>query len=112
MALVLLVLLIACTNVSFLLMARNEVRQREFSLKMAIGADRLHVFRQLLTESALLVAVGAAFGWIFAKFATRALAAWSQIESWFEPDRGRQQIQRCIGRAVANGVLPGSAETE
>jgi predicted permease len=87
MALVLLVLLIACTNVSLLLMARNEARQREFSLKMAIGAGRLHVFRQLLTESCLLVAAGAACGWIFAIFATRALAAWSQIESGMDPDR-------------------------
>jgi predicted permease len=87
MALVLLVLLIACTNVSLLLMARNETRQREFSLKMAIGADSLHVFRQLLTESSLLVAAGAAFGWIFAIFATRALAGWSQIESGLDPDR-------------------------
>lgn len=87
MALVLLVLLIACTNVSLLLMARNEARQREFSLKMAIGADSLHVFRQLLTESSLLVAGGAALGWIFAIFATRALAAWSQIESGLDPDR-------------------------
>lgn len=87
MVLVLLVLLIACTNVSLLLMARNEARQREFSLKMAIGADGLHVFRQLLTESSLLVAAGAAFGWIFAIFATRALAGWSQIESGLNPDR-------------------------
>lgn len=87
MALVLLVLLIACTNVSLLLMARNEARQREFSLKMAIGADGLDVFRQLLTESSLLVAAGAALGWIFAIFATRALAAWSQIDSGLDPDR-------------------------
>jgi predicted permease len=87
MALVLLVLLIACTNVSLLLMARNETRQREFSLKMAIGADRLHVFRHLLTESFLLVAAGAAFGWIFAIFATRTLAGWSQIESGLGLDR-------------------------
>ena len=87
MALVLLVLLIACTNVGLLLMARNEVRQREFSLKIAIGADSWHVFRQLLTESSLLIAAGAAFGWIFAIFATRALAVWSQIESGLDPDR-------------------------
>jgi predicted permease len=87
MALVILVLLIACTNVSLLLAARNEARQREFSLKMAIGAGGLHLFRQLLMESSLLVAAGAACGWTFAIFATRALAAWSQIESGLAPDR-------------------------
>lgn len=108
MALVLLVLLIACTNVSLLLMARNEARQREFSLKMAIGADRLHVFRQLLTESALLVAAGAAFGWIFAKFATRALAAWSQIESGLEPDRSVLWFTLAVSAliALAFGLAP------
>src|SRR5439155_10806281 len=59
MGLVLLVLIIACVNVALLLMARNETRQREFSLKIAIGADRADLFRQLLTESALLVMAGA-----------------------------------------------------
>jgi predicted permease len=87
MGLVLLVLLIACVNVALLLMARNEARQREFSLKIAIGAGRAELFRQLLSESALLVAGGAAVGWAFASVATRALAAWSGIESGLDPDR-------------------------
>ncbi len=87
MGLAALVLLIACTNVALLLVARNEVRQREFSLKMAIGADKARVFRQLLTESSLLVTAGSALGWGFAIFATRALADWSGIESGLEPDR-------------------------
>jgi predicted permease len=108
MALVLLVLLIACTNVSLLLMARNEARQREFSLKMAIGADSLHVFRQLLTESSLLVAAGAGFGWIFAIFATRALAAWSQIESGLDPDRNVLLFTLAVSApiALAFGLAP------
>ncbi|HXW92692.1 MAG TPA: ABC transporter permease [Terriglobales bacterium] len=108
MALVLLVLLIACTNVSLLLMARNEARQREFSLKMAIGADGLHVFRQLLTESSLLVAAGAAFGWIFAIFATRALAAWSRIESGLDPDRNVLSFTLAVSVliALAFGLAP------
>jgi len=87
MGLVLLVLLIACTNVALLLVARNEVRQREFSLKLAIGAEKLDLFRQLLVESSLLVTSGATLGWIFAAFATRALAGWSGIESGLDPDR-------------------------
>ena len=87
MGLVLLVLLIASTNVALLLTARNQARQREFSLKMAIGAGRQHLFRQLLTESSLLVFAGASLGWLFAIFATHRLAAWSQIESGLAPDR-------------------------
>jgi predicted permease len=85
--LVFLVLLIACTNVALLITARNEVRQREFSLRMAVGAGKSHLFRQLLTESSLLVTAGAGLGWAFALFATRALAAWSGIETGFDPDR-------------------------
>lgn len=108
MALVVLVLLIACTNVSLLLIARNEVRQREFSLKIAIGADRLHVFRQLLTESSLLIATGAALGWLFASFATRALAAWSQIESGLDPDRNVLLFTLAVSAliALAFGLAP------
>ena len=87
MGLVFLVLLIACTNVALLIMARNEARQREFSLRMAVGAERVHLFRQLLTESSLLVMAGAGLGWVFAVFATRALAAWSGIETGLDPDR-------------------------
>jgi predicted permease len=87
MGLVSLVLLIACTNVALLILARNEVRQREFSLRMAVGAERVHLFRQLLTESSLLVMAGAGLGWAFALMTTRALAAWSGIETGLEPDR-------------------------
>jgi len=108
MGLVLLVLLIACTNVALLLMARNEARQREFSLKIAIGAERAHLFRQLFSESALLVGAGAAFGWAFAIVATRALADWSGIESGLDPDRNVLLFTLGISilSALAFGLAP------
>ena len=56
MAMVGLILLIALTNVVMLLIARNARRQREFSLKLAFGAQRSELLRQLMTESLLLVA--------------------------------------------------------
>ncbi|MGD1082643.1 MAG: ABC transporter permease [Candidatus Sulfotelmatobacter sp.] len=87
MGLVFLVLLIACSNVALLIVARNEARQREFSLRMAVGAEKGHLFRQLLTESSLLVIAGAGLGWLFALIATDALAAWSGIETGLGPDR-------------------------
>jgi predicted permease len=87
MSLVSLVLLIACVNVALLLMARNEARQREFSLRLAIGAERMRLFRQLFTESSLLVMAGACLGWLFAVLATRVLADRSRIESGLDPDR-------------------------
>jgi len=87
MAMVGLVLLIALANVAMLLAARNAARQREFSLRQALGAGRGELFRQLLTESLILVTLGGLLAWGFAMMAARLLANWAQIESSLAPDR-------------------------
>ena len=71
-----LVLLIACTNLAGLMLARASDRRREIGIRLALGASRWRLIRQMLVESLILSTAGAAAGLLLSTWITHMVAAW------------------------------------
>jgi predicted permease len=105
------VLLIACVNVSALLLSRGWARQREVAIREALGASRARIVRQFLTESMLLALAGGALGLLFSFWGVRVLRAVTPADL---PEHGHFVLNANIlwftlGVSLLTGILFGLA---
>lgn len=104
------VLSIACANVANLLLARSAARQQEIVMRLAIGASRARLMRQLLSESILLALCAGAMGAVFAYWAKNLLMAWAPWQGdQFSLDLtiNLHVLMFAIALSLATGILFG-----
>jgi len=112
MAVVGFILLIACANIANILLARSAARQKEISMRVALGAGAPRLFRQVLTESVLLAAIGGAVGLLLAHWTDTALlrmvsSSPDQIRLDLHPDA--RVLAFTLGVSLLTGILFGLA---
>jgi predicted permease len=103
-----LVLLIACVNLANLLLARAALRGPEIKIRLAVGAGRWRLIRQLLTESLLLATLGGAVGVLFAFWFKGALSAFANDDNGLLPSGVEPSLNwRVLGFTLAVSLLTG-----
>ena len=106
-ALGLLILAAACGNLGSLLLARGVARQREIAIRVAVGAGRARLMRQLFTESLVLALLGSLAGLALGYIVQRFLMTWAEVPAWLDPTPDRRVMAFAIGMGFAAAILFG-----
>ena len=106
-ALGLLILIAACGNLGSLLLARGVAREKEMAIRVAVGAGRARLIRQLFTENLVLASLGLIAGVALGYIVLRSLILWTGLPSWLDPIPDGRVIVFAVGIGTAAAILFG-----